>query len=224
LHNGVQVITVGQVSTESTTRAPRRDAAENRAALIAAAKAVLNRDPSASLEIIAAEAGLSRRSVYGHFVNRDELLLELVTSGARRVAGALDGLSHPDPLVRLALIASRLWQEIESVRMMAVIAIRGPLASHTAVALDPVRRIVREAITDGQRDGSMRIDLGRELLARLVEDTALLVLEESTEHPLPAREGHNLVMLMTLAVVGYGWRDAQHFIDSHHELDWTLPS
>ena len=206
--------------TTTTTRAPRRDAAENREALIAAAKTVLNRDPSASLETIAAAAGLSRRSVYGHFANRDDLLFELVTSGAKRVADALEGLTHPDPVVRLALIASRLWREVEAVRVMAVVAVRGPLAAHTTSALAPVRRGVREAIADGRAAGSMRQDLPVALLARLVEDTALSVLEESTQNPLPSREGHDLVMLMTLGTVGFGWREARAVIDANTELQW----
>ncbi|HAM27792.1 MAG TPA: TetR family transcriptional regulator [Microbacteriaceae bacterium] len=202
----------------TSPRAPRRDAAENREALLAAARVVLNRDPNAPLEAIAAEAGLSRRSVYGHFANRDDLLLELVTIGARRVATALATVSHPDPLTRLCLIASRLWREVENVRVMAVVAVRGPLASHTAATLGEVRRSVREAIADGQANGSMRQDVPAQLLARLVEDAALAVLEESARHPLAAHDGHRLVILMTLGVVGLGWRDAERFIDGQPKL------
>jgi AcrR family transcriptional regulator len=201
-------------------RAPRRDAAANRESLLAAARIVLNRDPNASLETVAAEAGLSRRSVYGHFANRDELLLELGTTGAKRVAASLASVSHPNPLTRLALIASRLWREVESVRVMAVVAVRGPLAAHTAATLGAIRRSVRDAIDDGQADGSMRQDLPADRLARLVEDTALVVLEDSTGHPISAREGDRLVMLMTLAVVGVGWREAGEFIAARPELAW----
>lgn len=201
-------------------RAPRRDAAKNRESLLSAARVVFNRDPSASLEAVAAEAGLSRRSVYGHFANREELLLELVTTGARRVASALESVTHPDSLVRLALIASTLWREVESVRVMAVVALRGPLAHHTADTLGAIRASVRGAIAEGQANGSMRSDLPAERLARLVEDTALVVLEDSTEHPLSAREGNRLAMLMMLAVVGLGWRDAGTLIDGRPELAW----
>jgi len=208
----------------TSQRAPRRDAAENREALLAAARIVFNRDPAASLEAVAAEAGLSRRSVYGHFANRDDLLVELVTRGTRRVAAALESVTHPDPLVRLALIASSLWREVESVRVMAVVAVRGPLAHHTAVMLGAIRANVRSAISEGQADASMRADLPAERLARLVEDTALVVLEDSTEHPLSAREGDRLAMLMTLAVVGLGWREAGDFIDSRAELAWPAES
>ena len=204
----------------TSRRAPRRDSAENRESLLAAARVVFNRDPNASLETVAAQAGLSRRSVYGHFANRDDLLLELVTTGARRVASALESVSHPDPLTRLALIASKLWREVESVRVIAVVAVRGSLAHHTADILGAIRFHVRTAISEGQADGSMRPDVPTERLARLVEDTALVVLEDSTEHPLSARDGDRLAMLMTLAIVGLGWRDADAFINSKPELAW----
>jgi AcrR family transcriptional regulator len=206
------------MTTTPSIRPPRRDATENREALLAAARIVFNRDPNASLLAVAAEAGLSRRSVYGHFANRDDLLLELVTSGTRRVASALESVSHPDPLTRLALIASTLWNAVEDVRVMAVIAIRGPLARHTAEALGAIRRDVREAIRAGQADGSMRTDLPAERLARLVEDTALVVLEDSTQYPLTANEGNRTVILLTLAVVGLGWREAAEFIARAPEL------
>ena len=102
---------------------PRRDALENRAALLAAARVALNRDPDATLDAIATEAGLSRRSVYGHFATRDELVRELVAAGAARVAGALTGVGHPDPLVRLALVAARMWAEVADIRVMALFAV-----------------------------------------------------------------------------------------------------
>jgi AcrR family transcriptional regulator len=202
------------VPTTSPARAPRRDATENREAILAAAKTVLNRDPKAPLEAIAIEAGLSRRSIYAHFANRDDLLRELVSLGALRVATSLETVSHPDPLTRLALIASRLWHEVESVRVMAVVA------AHTGAALQSVRSSVREAIVDGRADGSMRQDVPVDRLARLVETCALGVLEESARHPLAAREGHRLVMLMTLSAVGLGWHDAGRFIDERPELAW----
>ena len=208
------------MTSSLSRRAPRRDAAENRESLLAAARVVFNRDPNASLEAVAAQAGLSRRSVYGHFANRDDLLLELVTTGARRVASALESVSHPDPLTRLALISSKLWREVESVRVIAVVAVRGALAHHTADVLGTIRFHLRTAISEGQADGSMRRDVPTERLARLVEEIALVVLEDSIEHPLTARDGDRLVILMTLAIVGLGWHDADVFIDGKPELAW----
>jgi AcrR family transcriptional regulator len=202
----------------STTRAPRRDAADNRAALLAAARVSLNQDPDASLETIAAEAGLSRRSVYGHFANRDELLRELVTTGSERIAHALSGVTHPDPVIRLTLIASHLWREVANIRVMALLAVRGPLKVHTGAALGPLRRSVLDAIVEGQATGAIRTDIAAPRLAHLVEDSALAVLEESSEHPMADAEGHRLAVLVTLGAIGFGWRDAGAFIDSNAEL------
>ncbi|NEM91899.1 TetR family transcriptional regulator [Galbitalea soli] len=203
----------------TTERAPRRDAIDNRAAILDAARLLLNQDPDASLEAIAAAAGLSRRSLYGHFANRDELLRVLLDLGAVRVVDALASVSHADPVVRLALIASRLWGEVETVRVMALFAVRGPFKGHTATRLEPLRTRVRAAVEEGQSSGALRVDLPADRLARLVESAALAVLEESALSPLDAAAGHRLVMLNVLGTVGLGWREAGELIDAHPELD-----
>ena len=210
--------------TSTPARTPRRDATQNRVALIDAARVVLNQNPDASLEAIAAEAGLSRRSVYGHFASRDDLLRELVTLGSLRVAAALEAVTHDDPVVRLALIASRLWHEVENIRVMTVFTVRSGLKHHIDAALQPLRDGVLEAIHTGRAAGTIRDDISAHRLARLMEDAMFAVLEESTAHPLPEEDGHRLVILSTLGSIGFGWRDANLFIDSHPELAWKAAS
>lgn len=205
----------------TTSRAPRKDAAENRNALLEAARIELNLDPDAPLEAIAARAGLSRRAVYGHFATRDELLRELIGLGVARVSSALEGVNHPDPVVRLALIASRLWHEVESVRVMVVFAVRGPLTRYTAERLGIIRAWVADAIAQGVESGAMRTDIPRPQLIRLVEDAVLAVLALSVSERIAASEGHRLVMLLALGTVGLSAAQAAALIDSHSELDWT---
>lgn len=202
----------------TTTRSPRRDAVDNRAALLDAARVVFATDPDASLDAVAAAAGLSRRSVYGHFANRDELQRELVTLGSARVAAALESVEHPDPVVRMALIGSGLWREVADLRVMALFAVRGAHKQYTIGALAPLRAQVLTAVREAVQAGSARSDIPVERLARLVEDAALAVLEESTRSELSAADGHRLVMANTLGTLGFGWREAGDFIDSHHEL------
>jgi AcrR family transcriptional regulator len=204
--------------TITTPRTPRRDFAENRTALLAAARQVLNQDPDASMEIIATEAGLSRRAVYGHFATRDELLHELVTAGSARISSALESVAHPDPVVRLALIASRLWREVADFRVMALLAVRGPMKVHTVAGLAPLRSRVLEAVEQGQVNGTVRTDLTAPRLARLVEDSALAVLEESSEQAMSAREGQRMAVVVVLGAIGFGWREAGDFLSSHPEI------
>jgi len=196
----------------------RRDAVENRAALIAAARTALNRDPDASLETIATEAGLSRRSVYGHFPTRDDLLREVTALGAARITAALVGTADDDPVVELALIAARLWAEVDSIQVMAVFALRGSLRATTAESLAPLRAMVLFAVDRGQAAGSIRTDIDARRLARLVEDSLLSVFDESTRSTLTPAEGRRLVMLSVLSTLGLDWRSAGQLIDTTKAL------
>ncbi|MGN6326624.1 TetR/AcrR family transcriptional regulator [Pseudolysinimonas sp.] len=200
---------------------PRRDALENRAALLAAARVVLNRDLDATLEAIASEAGLTRRSVYGHFATRDELLRELVSTGTARVAGELAAVAHPDPLVRLALVAARMWAEVDDVRVMTLFAVRGPFQDLIARELEPVRRLLREAVEEGAAAGRIRADIPAATLGRLIEAAAIAVLDEANRTRLTAAAGRRYVMLSVLSTAGLSAADAAALVDATPELETT---
>ncbi|MBD8486707.1 TetR/AcrR family transcriptional regulator [Frigoribacterium sp. CFBP 8759] len=200
------------------TRAPRRDATANRDALISAAALLLNRDPSVSLEAIAAEAGLSRRSVYGHFATRDDLVREVSLRGAARIGVAARPAPIADPVVQLASLAARLWAEVEHVRVMAQLTVRGPMAHEVGEALAPLRKTVRDVVRRGVESGRMRDDIAPHTLAHLVEGAALSVLDEATTQRLSRSEGHRLVMLAVLGVVGLDWRTAGDLVATAPEL------
>jgi len=179
---------------------------------------MLNRDPDSSLEAIAAEAGLSRRAVYGHFPTRDDLLREVASLGAERITAALADTADDDPVVELALIAARLWSEVESIQVMAVFAVRGSLRASIADALAPLRAKVLFAVDRGQAQGVVRTDIEPRRLARLVEDSLLSVFDEATRSSLSASEGHRLVMLSVLGTLGLDWRAAGALIDATQAL------
>lgn len=202
------------IQTSAAPRAPRKDAAENREALLTAARTVLRRDPDAPLETIAQEAGLTRRALYGHFANRDELIGELLTAGAQRIAAALVATTHADPRVWIALIGARLWDEVADVRIMAQLAVHSPFRTRVGVALQPLRRQLRANVRRGIRDGILRRDIEADTTAQLLEDCVLSVLDEATRRGLNRAEGHRLVMLSALSTAGLSWREAGVLIDS----------
>jgi AcrR family transcriptional regulator len=205
-------------STAAHQRAPRKDAAENRAAILDAAAVLLNHDPDSSLEAIASEAGLSRRALYGHFSTRDELLDELLSRGSARVTAAVGSIDVADARVAIALIGARLWSEVEHVRVMAQLAVRGPHQAAIAETLEPVRRLLREAVARGIADGTLRADIAADTLARLIESAAVSVLDEAVRFPLSRAEGHRLVMLSALGAAGLSWREADAVIGSAPQL------
>jgi AcrR family transcriptional regulator len=207
---------MGAVSASSPPRAPRSDAAKNRAALLDAARAELNRDPDASLDTVAAAAGLSRRSVYGHFASREALVAELAAIGAARVAAAVDAIHDADPVLDLALVGRIVWDDVEHVRAMTRSVVRGPLREQVlAGELGPLHARIVADVELAARTGAARTDLDPETVAHLVEGAAFTVLEESLRRPMAREEGRRLVVLAGLGALGLSWREAQALLEQH---------
>ncbi|WBU37351.1 TetR/AcrR family transcriptional regulator [Homoserinibacter sp. YIM 151385] len=204
-------------------RAPRRDAALNRESILDAARALLGHDPAASLEAIAAEAGLSRRSVYGHFASRDALLEELTVRGTERVLTAVAAVDDEDPVVRIALIAAAAWDDIEHVRAMTLATVRSPRAALVDDRLGPLRARLVETIEEGRDAGSIRADVAPERLARLLVAVVLDVFTESATSPLDRDAGRELVVAMTLSTIGLSAREAAEVVARRPELTAPRP-
>lgn len=193
----------------------RRDATANRAALLAAAQRVLARDPHASLDAIAQSAGLSRRALYGHFSDREELLREVIAIGAGRFNAIAEETSDPDPRVALAHMAARLWREASAVRASANIALDDAHVAGTVRSLAPLRRRVRELTRQGVESGAFRGDVAPDLLAFLIEETARATLRELR---LSTRDADAAVVRVVLSIAGLSWREQVELLDEHPEI------
>ncbi|MBW4041287.1 MAG: TetR family transcriptional regulator [Acidobacteria bacterium] len=197
------------MSSQTGTRGPRSDAAKNRAALLDAARTELNQDPDASLEAIAAAAGLTRRSVYGHFPSREALIGELAAIGAARVAAAVDAIHDTDPVLDLALVGRLVWDDVADVRAMTRTVVRGPLHEQVLSSeLGPLHARIVADVELAAATGAGRTDLHAETVARLIEGAAFTVLDESLRRPMSRHEGRRLVVLAGLGALGLSWRDA----------------
>ena len=196
-------------------RSRRKDAAENRESLLGAARRTLASDPHASLDAIAAAAGLSRRSVYGHFPSREALLAELLERGAARVASAVNAVEHAEPLAEIALLGRVVWDQVDEVRAITLFAVRGPFRDRIAPALALLHERITDAAARAARDGHARTDLPPATVARLVEGAAFTVLDEAARSRLTRAEGVRLVVLAGLGALGLGWRDADAFLTAH---------
>lgn len=208
------------MTTAEHVRAPRSDGLRNRAALLAAARELLRREPDASVDAIAAAAGLSRRALYGHFATREELVTELATEGARRVADASEALRDDDPVVDIALVGRLVWDDVEAVRAMTLSVLRGPLRE--TVMNDPLAGLHARLVADVEQAaaaGTGRTDLPAGTVARLIEGAAFAVLDESVRKPLGRAEGRRLVILAGLGALGLSWREAAEVLAVHdHRL------
>lgn len=198
-----------------TTRAPRRDSVENRAGILDAARATLANDPHASVDVIARSAGLSRRTLYGHFDDRDALIRELISSGAQRFNAIATSVDDPDSRIALARLAARLWQEAAHVQVAAALALDEAHVEHTAAALAPLRRTVAALARRGQEEGSFRTDLAAPTLARLIEEMARTVVSRTDAASTGAA---NVAVRTVLSIAGLSWREADELLTAHPDI------
>ena len=215
-----------------TERRPRRDAVERRARIIEIARDVLLADPDATLETIAAAAGLTRRTIYGHVASREALIAEVIEVGAARIAGSVDAALalamvgaadvdpadresniEADPALAVARLGAALWDEVGDVRASAALAVRDPHRGRVAELLAPVRSRLRDIVAIGSRSGRFRDDLDAEVLARLIERAAIAVLDEAAADTIPTSLARRLVMIDGLAIAGLDRTDAAAVAD-----------
>lgn len=196
---------------------PRRDAAANRAALLEAARRIIARDPHASMDAIARDAGLSRRAMYGHFPDRDALLRELIHAGVARFnAIALEPQADASAPLAIARLLVRLWGEVAQVQVNAALALDDAHVAETAAALAPLRRRLLQIVRDGQRDGTLRADMTAPQLARLIEEAARAAITRLDGSDLGSRL---TVVKAGLSIAGLSWRESVALIAAHPELE-----
>jgi AcrR family transcriptional regulator len=196
-------------------RPARADARANRAGILDAARTALAVDPHASIDAIARTAGLSRRTLYGHFADREALIRELISAGAQRFNAVAASVVDADARIALARLAARLWQEAEHVQVTAALALDDAHVEHTAAALAPLRGAVAELVRRGQEDGTFRTDLPAPALARLIEEIARTVVSRADAAGASAA---NIAVRTVLSIAGLSWHEADALLAAHPDI------
>jgi AcrR family transcriptional regulator len=200
------------VTTPASLRRPRKDAASNRADILAAAAATIARNPHAPIDTIARAAGLSRRALYGHFDDRDALLRAMILAGAERFNALAADIDDTGPApTALARLALALWDGAADVQFAAAVALDESHIAETAAVLTPLRRRVLRIVERGRAEGSLRTDMPAATVARLVEEAARTVITRlDTARP----EAASVAVRAILGVAGLGWREADEVLRS----------
>jgi AcrR family transcriptional regulator len=205
LHSLVHFRTVTCVERDQARR--RRDAEVNRDSLLEAALRALLEDPDAGLDAVASAAGLSRRTLYGHFASREVLVAALADRAGERVAdvvGRVQAGTDPGehPLTTLARLEVSLWRAIERYRLLGSLATRpehrARVRSHTG-QLHELRTGLVEA---GRRRGDLADALPVPVVVRLVGAVPIAVFDSVLEGVLPADDAARAGALTALAVAG----------------------
>lgn len=146
-------------------RKRRADAERSRAAILDAAVQVLNTDPEAGVETVAAAAGVTRQTVYAHFPSREQLLAGVLDHLTDEAVAAMDAAEvdtgpAADALLRLIEAADRtsgrypvLLRKLNSLPVSP----RTDHERHTPVA-DRLKRIIQRGQESGEFDRRLSPD------------------------------------------------------------------
>lgn len=145
---------------QNARRTPRADARRNVEAILRAAETCLSRDPEASVAAIAAEAGVGRVTLYGHFPSRADLVkavLAEVVHSANEVLERVDTSGDPKAALR-RLIASS-WRVVHRYRSILAAAERELSPEQVRGTHDTHLLRLTELLERGRESGDFRSDL-----------------------------------------------------------------
>jgi AcrR family transcriptional regulator len=154
------------MSDEQTQDFRQAIAERNVEAILDAAERLLQRREQPNISAVAAEAGVSRPTVYAHFPDRQRLLEALVERAVRHTTTAIESAepergAADDALQRL-LAAS--WEQLARNDEIAHAAAAELSADSMRRAHHAARTVIRELVERGRREGMFRTDVATDWL------------------------------------------------------------
>ncbi|NYV77613.1 TetR/AcrR family transcriptional regulator [Streptomyces sp. UH6] len=160
---------------QTATRTLRADAERSVRAILEAAERVLAEDPGASMEQIAAAAGVARTTIHRRFANRQALVETLAASAARQLAQAVED-GRPDtapPLVAMHRITANVL-EVKSAWAFALELPADPDSEAAVLHQDIARRciaVLERARADKLIDEAADLDWVRRVYYALLRES-----------------------------------------------------
>lgn len=143
---------------------------------------VLGANPDAAMGEIATAAGVVRRTVYGHFPSRADLVLALTRRAADELAAAVtDGPGDQAADEAWAGFVGRLWPLLHRYRVLVVLR-RGELGPDIHAVLAPVDAALADLVRRGQEDGVFGGHLPADVLGQVAWSSVFTIADGDLAH------------------------------------------
>ena len=144
----------------------RATAERNIGAILDSAEALLEQGARPSITAVAAEAGVSRVTVYAHFATLEDLLGAVMERAVRAASDALEAAEpQRGPAVEaLDRLIAAAWHELDRNRAIAQAAAEHLIPAEVMRTHDAALHPVRKLVQRGRRDGAFRKDLSTDWL------------------------------------------------------------
>lgn len=141
---------------------------ETRTRILDVARELLGQNPGAGMGDIASAAGVVRRTVYGHFPTRADLVRTLAEHAVDEIAEVLRQINVDDEPADAvwALFVARLWPLADRYRVLLAFR-RGEYGDDIHALLTSVDRILADLIERGQAAGRFGTHLPADVLGQI---------------------------------------------------------
>lgn len=186
-------------------------ASDTRVRILDVALDVLGEHPDAGMGDIAAAAGVVRRTVYGHFPSRADLVRTLARQAAAEIAAVLAEVDSPERLAAevWADFVARVWPLTRRYRVLLLLR-RGEYGEEIHALLGPVDQALAALVERGQETGVF----GRHLPADVLSQVAYAAVFSIAEHDLSGDAlGVHAAAITSLLVLGVPEARAHALVD-----------
>ncbi|MGJ0184253.1 TetR/AcrR family transcriptional regulator [Corynebacterium glyciniphilum] len=152
----------GPTTPMTMTRAAnqRADAQRNRAKILAGAITATRKNPDASVADIAAEAGVGRMTLYGHFQKRAELIDAALADSLEQAEEVLSAVPlDGDPVEAFQRLITSSWPLLDQSRALLAAAQKELPAARIREMHEKAEARMRGLLERGQDEGAFRADL-----------------------------------------------------------------
>ncbi|WP_344649465.1 TetR/AcrR family transcriptional regulator [Cryptosporangium japonicum] len=174
---------------------------ENRERILEVALEVLGENPDAGMGEIAVAAGVVRRTVYGHFPSRLDLVRTLTERAVTEMTLVLTkaGATHPEADATWAAFVASVWPVTHRYRVLLALR-RGEFGEAIHGLLGPVDELLADLVERGQDDDVFARDLPADVLSQVAYGVVFAVADvERSTGTLGARAA-TITSLLTLGV------------------------
>ena len=176
---------------------------ETRDRILEVALEVLGQKPDAGMGEIASAAGVVRRTVYGHFPARTDLVRSLTQRAVDEIAAVLAEVDSPTRSADEVWVEfiSRLWPLARRYRVLLALR-RGEYGEEIHSLLGTVDASLAELVRRGQEAGVFGLHLPADILSQLAYATVFSIADaDLSGEPVGARAA-TITSLLILGVPG----------------------
>lgn len=186
------------VSPESSRA---RSMSETRGRILDVALEVLGENPDAGMGDIAAAAGVVRRTVYGHFPSRLDLVRTLTERAVTEMTAVLAeaGVSHPRADATWVEFVARLWPVAHRYRVLLALR-RGEYGEAIHGLLGPVDELLADLVHRGQDSGVFARHLPAGVLSQLAYGAVFAIADSDLPNGTLGVRAATITSLLMLGV------------------------